>query len=72
MDQGQTNEAEAKRGANPIRTRNAAKKPDKARKPLRLIDPERLIKALRYLPALWNDRCVLDKTRDFAGDSRDF
>jgi hypothetical protein len=49
MDQNQTNEAEAKRGADPIRTRNAAKEPDKAKKPLALIDPERLIKALRYL-----------------------
>jgi hypothetical protein len=49
MDQSPTNEAEAKRGAGPIRTRNAAKKPDKAKKPLGLIDPERLIKALRYL-----------------------
>ena len=49
MDQSQTSEAEAKRGADPIRTRNAAKKPDKATKPLGLIDPERLIKALRYL-----------------------
>jgi hypothetical protein len=43
----QTDEAEARRGADLIRTRNAAK--NKARKPLGLIDPERLIKALRYL-----------------------
>jgi hypothetical protein len=49
MNRNQTDEAEARRGADLIRTRNAAKKQDKARKPLGLIDPERLIKALRYL-----------------------
>jgi hypothetical protein len=49
MDRNHTNEAEAKWGADPIRTQSAAKKPDKAKKPLGLIDRERLIKALRYL-----------------------
>ena len=49
MDRNQTNEAQAKRGADPIRMQSAAKKPDKAKKPLGLIDQERLIKAIRYL-----------------------
>jgi hypothetical protein len=49
MDRNHTNEAEARRGADPARTRNADKKPDKAKKPLELIDQERLIKAIRYL-----------------------
>jgi hypothetical protein len=49
MDRNQTNEAEGKRSADPARTRNAAKKPDKAKEPLGLIDPDRLITALRYL-----------------------
>ena len=43
MEVDQANEAEAKGRAEPARTRNAAKKPDKARKQAGQIDSERLI-----------------------------
>jgi hypothetical protein len=49
MEVDQANEAEAKGRAEPARTRNAAKKPDKARKQAGQIDSERLSKAIRYL-----------------------
>jgi hypothetical protein len=49
MELDLTNKAEAKRGAEPARTRNAAKKPDETNKKAGQIDPERLIKAIRYL-----------------------
>jgi hypothetical protein len=49
MDRDRTDEAKAKRGANPAGTRNVGKKLDKARKPLGLIDHERPIKAIRFL-----------------------
>ena len=49
MEVDQANEAEAKGRAEPARTRNAGKKPDKARKQAGQIDPERLSKAIRYL-----------------------
>jgi hypothetical protein len=43
MELEQTDKAESKRGAEPARTRNAAKKPDEAKKKAGQIDPERLI-----------------------------
>ena len=49
MEVDQTNAAEAKGGAEPPRTRNAAKKPDKARMQAGRIDSERLSKAIRYI-----------------------
>jgi hypothetical protein len=49
MNVDQTDEAEAKRGADPARARNAAKKRDEPKRQVGQIDPERLIKAIRYL-----------------------
>jgi hypothetical protein len=49
MDVDQSNKAEAKRGAEPVRKRNAPKKSDKVIKQAGQIDPERLIRAVRYL-----------------------
>jgi hypothetical protein len=49
MEVDQANEAEAKRGAKPARTRKAPKKSDKVIKQAGPMDPERLIRAVRYL-----------------------
>jgi hypothetical protein len=49
MEVDRANEPEAKGRAEPVRTPNAAKKPDKSRKQAGRIDSERLSKAIRYL-----------------------
>jgi hypothetical protein len=49
MEVDQANEAEAKRGAEPARARNAPKKSAKVIRQAGQIDPERLLKAIRYL-----------------------